>query len=85
MVVPTNRIQQSKYSSKSKKTSDRFTDVLAYLFGEGLLGSQLREQTDELAMAAETDVGIEREEWGEELIPAALKSQRASVKMADAV
>ena len=39
----------------------------ACLFGEGLLGSQLREQTDELAMTAETDEGIDRENWGEEL------------------
>ncbi len=39
----------------------------ACLFGEGLLGSQLREQTDELAIAAETENGIEREKWGEEL------------------
>ncbi len=39
----------------------------ACLFGEGLLGSQLREQTDELAMMAETDEGIERENWGEQL------------------
>lgn len=37
------------------------------LFGEGLLGSQLREQTDELAITAETEQGIEREKWGEEL------------------
>ena len=37
------------------------------LFGEGLLGSQLREQTDELAMTAETAEGVEREKWGEEL------------------
>ena len=37
------------------------------LFGEGLLGSQLRERTDELAMTAETEQGIEREKWGEEL------------------
>jgi cytochrome c oxidase assembly protein subunit 15 len=37
------------------------------LFGEGLLGSQLREQTDELAITAETEEGIEREKWGEEL------------------
>lgn len=39
----------------------------ACLFGEGLLGSQLREQTDELAMTAETEEGVEREKWGEEL------------------
>jgi len=39
----------------------------ACLFGEGLLGSQLREQTDELAMTAETEQGVEREKWGEEL------------------
>jgi heme a synthase len=39
----------------------------ACLFGEGLLGSQLREQTDELAMAADTGQGIERKEWGDEL------------------
>lgn len=39
----------------------------ACLFGEGLLGSQLREQTDELAIAAETEQGIAREEWGEQL------------------
>lgn len=39
----------------------------ACLFGEGLLGSQLREQTDELAMTAETEAGIERENWDEEL------------------
>jgi cytochrome c oxidase assembly protein subunit 15 len=37
------------------------------LFGEGLLGSQLREQTDELAMTAETGQGVEREEWDEAL------------------
>ena len=35
----------------------------ACLFGEGLLGSQLREQTDELLIAAEVD----REEWGDRL------------------
>ncbi len=39
----------------------------ACLFGEGLLGSQLREQTDEMAMTSETEQGIEREKWGEEL------------------
>ncbi len=39
----------------------------ACLFGEGLLGSQLREQTDELAITAEAEQGIEREKWGEEL------------------
>ena len=39
----------------------------ACLFGEGLLGSQLREQTDELAITAETEQGIEREKWGAEL------------------
>lgn len=39
----------------------------ACLFGEGLLGSQLREQTDELAMTAETGQGIQRGEWDEEL------------------
>ena len=37
------------------------------LFAEGILGSQLREQTDELAMTAETEQGIEREKWGDEL------------------
>jgi cytochrome c oxidase assembly protein subunit 15 len=37
------------------------------LFGEGLLGSQLREQTDELAIIAETEHGIERAKWGEEI------------------
>lgn len=37
------------------------------LFGEGLLGSQLREQTDTLAIMAETEQGIEREKWGEQL------------------
>ncbi len=37
------------------------------LVGEGLLGSQLRERTDELAMTAETEQGIEREKWSEEL------------------
>ena len=40
---------------------------VACLFSEGLLGSQLREQTDELAITAETEQGIEREKWGEEL------------------
>jgi cytochrome c oxidase assembly protein subunit 15 len=39
----------------------------ACLFGEGLLGSQLREQTNELAITAETEQGIEREKWGAEL------------------
>lgn len=39
----------------------------ACLFGEGILGSQLREQTDELAINAETSQGIEREDWDEEL------------------
>jgi len=39
----------------------------ACLFGEGILGSQLREQTDELAIASETDAGIEREHWSEEV------------------
>jgi cytochrome c oxidase assembly protein subunit 15 len=39
----------------------------ACLFSEGLLGSQLREQTDELAIMAETEHGIERNKWGEEL------------------
>lgn len=33
----------------------------ACLFGEGLLGSQLREQTDEMAITAETEQGIEWE------------------------
>jgi cytochrome c oxidase assembly protein subunit 15 len=40
---------------------------MACLLGEGLLGSQLREQTDELSITAETEHGIEREKWGEEL------------------
>ena len=31
------------------------------------MGSQLREQTDEMQIAAETDDGIERENWAEEL------------------
>jgi cytochrome c oxidase assembly protein subunit 15 len=39
----------------------------ACLFGEGLLGSQLREQTDELAMTADTTEEVERHQWGEEL------------------
>ena len=39
----------------------------ACLFGEGLLGSQLREQTDELAITSETDQGIERDQWRAEL------------------
>lgn len=39
----------------------------ACLFGEGILGSQLREQTDELAIIAETEEGTEREDWSEEL------------------
>jgi len=39
----------------------------ACLFGEGLLGSQLREQTDELAITAQTEQGIEREQWAAEL------------------
>lgn len=39
----------------------------ACLFGEGILGSQLREQTDELAIAAETEDGIERADWGDKL------------------
>ncbi len=39
----------------------------ACLFGEGLLGSQLRERTDELLMTAETAAGVERDKWGEEL------------------
>jgi len=39
----------------------------ACLFGEGLMGSQLREQTDELALMAETDQGIERGRWQEEI------------------
>lgn len=37
------------------------------LFGEGLLGSQLREQTDELLMTAETTSAIDRELWDEAL------------------
>lgn len=39
----------------------------ACLFGEGLLGSQLREQTDEMQMAAEAGEGIERKDWTEAL------------------
>lgn len=42
------------------------------LFGEGLLGSQLREQTDELAITAETEQGIEREKWSEKLAVTAI-------------
>lgn len=37
------------------------------LFGEGLVGSQLRERTDEMAMTSESGEGIERDKWGEEL------------------
>lgn len=37
------------------------------LFGEGLLGSQLRERTDELTLIAETDQGTARDEWAAEL------------------
>jgi heme a synthase len=40
---------------------------LTCLLGEGLLGSQLRERTDELAITAESEQGIERNKWGEEL------------------
>ncbi len=40
---------------------------LACLISEGLLGSQLREQTDELAITAETAQGVQRDKWGEEL------------------
>ena len=37
------------------------------LFGEGIMGSQLREQTDELAIQSEREDGLERDKWGEEL------------------
>lgn len=37
------------------------------LFGEGLMGSQLRERTDEMLITSETEGGMERDQWGEEL------------------
>ena len=37
------------------------------LFCEGLMGSQLREQTDELTMAAEAADGLGRDQWVEQL------------------
>ena len=39
----------------------------ACLFGEGLLGSQLREHTDTLAITSETEQGIDRTNWRSEL------------------
>lgn len=60
----TNRIAPVSQHQRLKIVSFVF---LICLFGEGLVGSQLREQTDELAMTAETEHGIEREKWGEEL------------------
>ena len=39
----------------------------ACLFCEGILGSQLREQTDELLMSSETENEIDRELWDEQL------------------
>ncbi len=55
--------------SASQRKKIKVVSLLFFvcLFGEGLLGSQLREQTDELAIKAETEQGIEREQWGEEL------------------
>ncbi len=60
----TNRIAPVTQHQRLKIVSFVF---LICLFGEGLVGSQLREQTDELAMTAETEHGVEREKWGEEL------------------
>lgn len=39
----------------------------ACLFAEGLLGSQLREQTDELLISADTHQAVERQDWHETL------------------
>lgn len=41
----------------------------ACLFCEGILGSQLREQTDEMLMSSETEQEIKRDEWHEKLEP----------------
>ena len=41
--------------------------LFACLFSEGIMGSQLRERTDEFLMTAETETGIQRENWDEEL------------------
>ena len=58
-----------KTISQSDRTRLTIVSLIffACLFGEGLMGSQLREQTDEMQIAAETDDGIERENWAEEL------------------
>lgn len=61
--------QARKSASVSNRRKLQIVSAVFFLclFAEGLLGSQLREQTDELAIAAETSEGIDREQWGEEL------------------
>lgn len=61
------RDQNSPALAQRRKLQIVSIIFFACLFGEGLLGSQLREQTDELAITSETDQGIERDQWRAEL------------------
>ena len=62
-----NEYQQVVAKPLRKKLQIVSIIFFACLFAEGLLGSQLREHTDELAMTAETEQEIERKQWGEQL------------------
>ena len=62
-----NQVDQQISPGLRKKLLIVSLVFFACLFGEGLLGSQLREQTDELLMTADMETGVEREQWGEEL------------------
>ncbi|MEM9940893.1 MAG: COX15/CtaA family protein [Planctomycetota bacterium] len=61
---------EGEANTKSRPVFDRKLLIVSFvffgcLFGEGLLGSQLREQTDELARLAE---GMNRSQWVDQLI-----------------
>ncbi len=67
-IIWLSRPQQT--TSEPKPTFDRRLLIVSFiffgcLFGEGLLGSQLREQTDELARLSE---GLERTEWVDQIV-----------------
>lgn len=70
-VIWLSRPESSAAATVSRSARKRLTFVslifFACLFGEGLMGSQLREQTDEMQIAAEAQDGIEREDWAEQL------------------
>lgn len=55
--------------SPRSKRSLQIVSVIFFvcLFGEGLMGSQLRERTDELLIHSESSAGVQREDWVKEL------------------